>query len=174
MWSLGLKNPVWAPIFPESWAPWRWPVRAPPKYFLYGSGRFDYDKFRVWDTRIALAVGAGYEICKGDNWDLRGRLGFGFSRTDEVGKDGVVPEMQVGLEFGWTIIEGMTLSLRDAYIPDLADISEFRNLTDFGYRVDIGVVRGLSFKAGLENEYISNSPTKKNDLKYIASLAYDL
>jgi hypothetical protein len=36
--------------------------------------------------------------------------------------------------------------------------------------------RGLSLNVGLENEYISSSPfpTAKNDLKYIATLAYDL
>jgi hypothetical protein len=70
----------------------------------------------------------------------------------------------------------MSLNFSNYYTPDLQDMSEFRNITNVGYRIDIGAVRGLSFKVGMQNEYISNSPppTNKNDFKYIGTLAYEL
>lgn len=147
------------------------------KFFLYGNTRFDYDEFRDWDERIAAALGAGYGIYEDQRFDLVGRLGFGFSKnfgSTLSSDDDVVPEMQVGIEFGWTIIDGLTFKVGNVYMPNLGDISAFRNITDAVYRIDIGIVRGLSFNFGIENEYISNSPTKKNDLKYIGSLSYDL
>lgn len=148
------------------------------KFFLFANARFDYDTKRDWTERIAAGAGAGYQFYKDDRFDALGRLGFGFSKNfgSILGTDDVLAEMSVGVEFGWIIIEGMSLNLSNFYIPDLGDISEFRNITSLGSRIDLGLVRGLSFTIGMENEYISNSPapTKKNDFRYIANLAYDL
>jgi len=149
------------------------------KFFLFGNTRFDYDEFRSWDERITAGAGAGYEIWKTERIDLIGRLGFGFSKTFGSllsSDDDVKPEMLVGIEFGWTIVEGVRFTASNLYAPNLQDISEFRDITNVGIQVDIGVVRGLSLNAGIMNEYISDTPfpNEKNDLRYITTLAYDL
>ncbi len=72
------------------------------KYFAFASTRYDYDQFQAWDHRLNLAAGGGYSFIDGEKFDLRGRAGFGGTKTfGAQGDDEWVPEAVIGLESEW-------------------------------------------------------------------------
>lgn len=146
------------------------------KYFAFAASRYDYDQFQLWDHRINLSGGAGYSFLDGDEFDLRGRLGVGVTKTfGSPGDDEWVPEAVLGLETEWLPREGQKITAFTTFYPSLSDLGEFRNLTGADWSVAISEAAGLSLNLGVQNEYESDVPTgiEKNDLLYRAALLYD-
>lgn len=142
-----------------------------PWFFFLGS-RYDYDEFEAWEHRISGTAGIGYEFFERETWDLLGRLGAGVTRTFGSEKDWT-PEGVLGLEGSWQMNESVEFSAANTVLPALNDIGEFRNISRAGWTLDISHGRGLKLAAEILNEYDSQNPDKKNDLKYLGSLLYD-
>jgi putative salt-induced outer membrane protein YdiY len=146
------------------------------RYFVFLSGRYDYDQFEDWDHRLNLASGLGYSFIDTETFDLRGRGGFGVTKTfGSPGNDKWDPEAVIGVETEWVPTERQKLKAYDTFFPSLADTGEFRNLTGIDWTLAISDGLGLSLNLGLQNEYESDVEpgTEKNDLLYHASLLYD-
>jgi putative salt-induced outer membrane protein YdiY len=152
-----------------------WPV------FLFGQGRFDYDKFEAWDYRLAGALGVGYDLYDSDPFDLRARIGVGVSQTfgaeDPVfgtDTDEFRPEGLAGIEAVWRPRDGQTFSTAHTIYPDLAGFDAFRTLSTVDWIIEVSDWIPLALKLGLIYEYESDPPpdSKSSDLKYAASLLY--
>ena len=143
------------------------------RWFLFGAGRYDYDDFKAWDHRIAGSAGVGYELFESDFFELRSRVGFGFSQTFG-GETKTSGEMRVGLESLWNITEHQNLSLRGSYFPDLSHTPEFRTTATLEWNVALVDVTGLGLKIGLLHEYESDTLSASgHDLRYYGNLGYD-
>lgn len=145
------------------------------KYFAWGSGRYDFDSFQEWDHRLALSAGAGYAFIDGETFDLRGRAGFGGTKTfGSPGDDEWVPESVFGLEAEWLPAERQKLFAFTTFLPSLTD-GEFRNLSGVDWSLLLSDGPGFSLSLGVQNEYESEVPDgiEHNDLLYRAALLYD-
>jgi putative salt-induced outer membrane protein YdiY len=146
------------------------------KYFAFASTRYDYDQFQNWDHRLNLAGGAGYSFIDRDKFDLRGRAGFGGTKTfGSPGDDEWVPEAVLGLETEWLPADRQKLTAYTTFYPSLSDGGEFRSLSGVDWSLLISDGLGLSLNLGIQNEYESDVPAgiEKNDLLYRAALLYD-
>ena len=149
---------------------------AGEKYFAFASTRYDYDQFQSWDHRLNVAGGAGYSFLDGEKFDLRGRAGFGATKTfGAPGDDEWVPEAVLGIETEWLPAAGQKVTAFNTLYPSLSDGGEFRNLTGVDWSLAISSALGLSLNLGVQNEYESkvDPGIEKNDLLYRAALLYD-
>ena len=53
----------------------------------------------------------------------------------------------------------------------MTDWGQFRNVTDFEWKLALAFQKSLALKLGLHNEY-DTTETERNDLKYYAALAW--
>jgi hypothetical protein len=60
------------------------------------------------------------------------------------------------------------------HLPEEAPlIGNARSTPHAWYQLRLGIVEGLSLKAGLRNEYVSSQPGDNNTLNYYGNLGYD-
>jgi putative salt-induced outer membrane protein YdiY len=146
------------------------------RYFAFASTRYDYDQFQEWDHRLNVAAGGGYAFVDGEAFDLRGRLGFGGTKTfGSPGDDEWVPEALIGLEAEWLPLERQKVTAFTTFLPSLTDGGEYRNLSGVDWSLLLSDHVGLSLNLGVQNEYESDVPAgiERNDLLYRAALLYD-
>jgi len=142
------------------------------RWFLFGNTRYDYDEFKAWDHRIAVALGAGYDIFESDWLEIRGRTGVGYSQT-LGGEDESRPEGVAGLEALWNITEHQNFALRATIYPDFSDIPEYRTTSGADWNIDLVDVQGLGLKIGVLHEYESNTDSESgHDLRYYGNVSY--
>lgn len=143
------------------------------RWFFFGIGRFDYDQFKSWRTRLNGSGGVGYQFVKGERFELQGL--FGPSVTKEFNEDDFFVEALVGLEALWKIAPGHTLGLSNTIFPALNDLGEFRNLSSLAWKWKLMEDPGLSLVAAVDNEYESKveSGLKHYDVKYSTSIGID-
>ena len=142
------------------------------RFFLFATGRYDYDEFQSWENRIAGSAGLGYEFVKSKSFDLRGNLGPGFARTWGVEREWK-PEGVAGLLFVWRINGSQTLEGDTTYYPNFRRLPEFRLLSNASYSIGIGQIEGLSLKFGVKDEYNSETVGDNNNLKYLGNVVYE-
>lgn len=144
-------------------------------YFYFANGRYDYDQFQDWDSRVNAFGGAGYQFLKDDTWDWLGRVGLGGSQEfGGQGGDEFTAEALVGTDVGYTIGDGHGIEFSTTFFPSLEESGEFRNITTLDYVITIDRDKGLDLRMGIFNEYDSTAPAgnEKNDFNYYASLGW--
>lgn len=53
------------------------------KSWLFGSFRWDADKFGSYDPQLSLTAGYGYQLMKSEKHELKGEIGAGYRKLDE-------------------------------------------------------------------------------------------
>jgi len=142
------------------------------RFFLFATGRYDYDQFQSWENRVSASFGAGYDILRRSDFSLRGNIGGGLSRTWGTERKWK-PEGVVGAIASWKISDGQTLSGDATYYPNFNDLPEFRLIANAAYTIAVGQIEGLGLKFGVKNEYNSETEGDNNNLKYYGNLAYE-
>jgi putative salt-induced outer membrane protein YdiY len=142
------------------------------RWFVFGTGRYDYDDFKAWDHRIAISAGGGYEFFKADFFELRGRTGIGYSQTFGDEKESR-PEGRAGIEGIWNITEHQNFTFRGTFYPDFSDIPEYRTTAGADWNINLVDVQGLGLKIGFLHEYESQTASVSgHDLRYYGNVAY--
>jgi len=142
------------------------------KWFAFLSGNYKYDEFQAWDHRVIGAGGVGYDFLRDDTYTLSGRLGPGFTVTRGGGDDREDFNGVAALQGTWALYEGVDWSAEAGYFPVLNDMPDFRALGRTELKLAVGVIEGLSVKAGYSYEYDSQNE-ESNDRKYYGALVYD-
>ena len=146
------------------------------RWFRFAQGRYDWDDFEDWHSRVSGSGGSGYIFV--DHADLRiaGRLGLGLTQTYGGEDDELDPEGIVGFDSHWQINDRQTLELTNTLYLQLDEFGELRNLTSLAWLIKLDQFSGLDLKLGVDNEYesISAGDSRSNDLKYDLSLTWEL
>lgn len=145
-------------------------------WLVFAGGRLDVDEFKDWDYRVNADAGFGYEFINSDTFLLVGKSGLGFSQTFGDIDEEFTPEGSLGIETKWKISDFQELKFANTYFPSLDDLSEFRNVTNLDWVLDLNTFTGVALKLGLSNEHDStvDAGVDKNDFKYTVSLAWTL
>lgn len=143
-------------------------------WFFFGQGRFDYDRFQDYDSRLAANAGVGYSHIETDSLSVRTRYGLGAYR--EFGSDDtrINPEALIGGEVRWAVW-GQRFSLEADFFPELGDdTGEFRAIAMASWLVGLNGLNGIDLKLGAENEYRSQveGDVQRNDFRYYIALTY--
>jgi putative salt-induced outer membrane protein YdiY len=145
------------------------------KWFYFAEGRFDYDEFQSWEYRLSGFGGAGYELIKEEDRQLRLRAGLGLTKEFNSPNDDIRPEALFGVEYKHQLSDRQELALKSTIYPDLDDTGEFRTTSEASWSLLIDEKMGMSVNAGVFHEYQSKVGTgvDKNDLKVFAGLKFD-
>ena len=151
-----------------------WLIEDRPEFYWINL-KYEQDRFTGWEQRTSGFAGVGYEFIDDRDYTIIGRLGAGGQY--EAGQvNEFTPELLIALEGKWTINSDSSLRYYTYFYPSLDPaFSEFRNVSGLAYKISIDHAKGLSLKAGVENQYQSEvaQGTEKNDLKYYAALVLD-
>jgi putative salt-induced outer membrane protein YdiY len=141
-------------------------------WFYFATGGYDWDQFKDWDHRLRLGGGSGYQFYKSDTAEFATRHGLNNTYSIFPGQNNKYElELLLGLDWSWKINDHMSLNLVNTTYPALTDLGQFRNVTDFEWKLALAFQKSLALKLGLHNEY-DTTETEKNDLKYYAALAW--
>ncbi len=146
------------------------------RYFV--QGKYEFDEFQDWDSRISGFGGVGYEFIRpedqGPNISLVGRAGLGGSQTIGGTDEGFTPEGLLGLDFVWDIKDDHKFVATTELYPSLEEMGEFRWITNLGYEIMLDAEMNLFLKIGVEDRYDSNpgGSAKRNDIDYYATLGW--
>jgi putative salt-induced outer membrane protein YdiY len=145
-------------------------------WLVFATGRLDIDEFKDWDYRVNADAGVGYEFINSDKFLLVGKTGLGFNQTFGGEDEEFTPEGSLGVETKWKLSKFQQLKFSNTYFPHLEDFSEFRNVTNFDWTLDLNTFVGVALKLGLSNEHDStvDDGEDKNDFKYTVSLSWTL
>lgn len=145
-------------------------------WFAYAQGRYDWDKFKEWDYRLAASGGAGYVFLNDDRWHLAGRLGLGGNRTYGDPEETFTPEALLAFDAVWSISERESVDFNTTFYPNLDESGEYRNISAFNWKMKMTEAGSLAMKIGLVNEYDSLAPEgiDRNDFKYNLSLVWGI
>jgi len=145
-------------------------------WFAFAQSRYDWDKFKDWDYRLAASGGTGYEFINDGTWYLTGRFGLGGNKTFGDLEEVFTREAILAFNAAWTISERESVDFNTTFYPSLDESGEYRNISAFNWKMKMTDKGSLAMKIGLINEYDSLAPegTNKNDFKYNLSLVWGL
>ena len=146
------------------------------RWFRFGQGRYDWDDFEAWDSRITLSGGSGYHFVDRAGLRLAGRVGLGLTQTIGGKEDELDPEATVGVDANWQINPRQSLEFANNLALQLDQPGELRNLTSLAWLIKLDQFNGIDLKFGVNNEYESEpaGTSSTNDFKYNLSLTWQL
>ena len=146
------------------------------QWFRFARGRYDWNEFEDWDSRLSANGGAGYRFYSGNIFDLSGRTGLGTTQTFGGSEDGVEIEALLGADGDWQVNGTQRLEFANTLYFRMEDPGTFRNLTSLSWILKVDRLSGMDLKLGIENEYESRTAgdARANDLKYDFSLVWQI
>ena len=144
-------------------------------WFVFASGRVDFDDFQDWDYRGNAAVGVGYELIDTDTLTVRLRGGVGAVKEFGSDDEDVRPEGNVGGELKWQITPRQTFAAAVTAYPSFDEFGEVRARASADWTLKVDQADGVSLKVGVVDEYdsLADGDTDKNDFKYYGALVID-
>lgn len=149
-------------------------------WFVFGRAQYDNDSVQLWENRISVFGGPGYEFIKNDKYELLGRVGLGY--THEFGGDTPSDyddsrfEALIGIDGKWTIDPNQNIVYSVYYYPSLEDLDQGRVVSAIAYQADLWKAKGLGFRTGIEHtyEFITPGDDEHNNFKYFANILMKL
>ena len=143
-----------------------WKLGKSP-WTLYTKTELYYDEFKVFDLRLVLNGGLGYQWIKTDATSFATRLGAGASREFGGVDDDWAPEANIGLDYEHQLTKVQKLTATIDYYPEFGDFSSYRVVADIGWQLVIDAEANLSLKLGILDQYDSTpNGAEPNDLNY--------
>jgi len=140
----------------------------------WAQGKYEYDEFQVWDSRVSGAAGIGYEFINNDKHTLIGRLGFGGSQTYGDMDEDFRPEAVAAIDYTWAIKDGQKFAAGSEVLLDVSESENFRVNSYAQYEILLDAESNLTFKTGVANRYDSEpgGGAEKSDLEYYVTMGW--
>ena len=144
-------------------------------WFVFASGRVDFDDFQDWDYRGNATAGVGYELIDTDTLTVRLRGGVGAVKEFGSDDEDLRPEGSAGGELKWLITPSQTFAAAVTAYPSFDEFGEVRVRASADWTLKVDQADGVSLKVGVVDEYdsLADGGTDKNDLKYYGALVID-
>jgi len=99
-----------------------WLAKNESKVGWWLTARAEFDEFRDWDTRLQAHGGISYQFIKNKTTNLKGRTGFGGSRTFGSSDDEFRPEALVtGIDLSHRFNETMNVTAQTEFFLEVND-----------------------------------------------------
>mgnify|MGYP002624855412 CR=1 FL=1 len=148
---------------------------ADSPWFVFATGRVEWDDFQEWDDRVTAGVGAGRTLAEAPDHALRLRVGIQAIRESGSADESWRPEGSLGAEGHWQINAEQRIEGSTTYYPDLEETGERRIESALSWSIKLDNADNLRLKLGIKNEYDSHrtDPFDTNDFQYFAALLYE-
>ncbi len=140
--------------------------------YVFGSGRWDSDKFGAYDPQVTLTAGYGRELMKSEKHMLKGEIGAGYRRLEER-VSGDSSSEAIGrflLDDSWQVFTTSTWTNRL-----LVEAGADNTFTQFNSGLAVAMTDRFAIKLGFEvrNNSKVAPGTKKTDTTTTANLVYN-
>ena len=140
--------------------------------FLFGSLRYEDDRFAGFDQRTTEVIGYGYRVLNTDTMKLSLEAGAGARQTRNINSSDEDETIgRLGLDYSWKISKSATF--KENLFVESGNIN---TLSESVTELTVKVNRKLAMKLGLTVKNNSTVPvgTKNTDTKTAVTLVYDL
>ena len=139
-----------------------------PRWSIFYQVAYEWDRFKVFDYRIALHSGLAFEVFKLDDRFLKLRLGAGASREVGGTNNDWNPELQLGADWERQLTETLKLFATTDFYPNFEDFTDYRLNTNAGLEFVVDAERNINFRMFTFNRYDSTPEpgNVKNDVDY--------
>ena len=140
--------------------------------YLFGTARYEDDKFAPYDPVTTFAVGYGYEFLTGPVHELKGEFGVGYRMQEDAvtGEDEDGAIIRLRGDYIWHITDNVDL-FDTVLVEAGSDNTFFQN--NFG--VSVAINSALALKVGHEYRHNSDVPpgVDKTDTIISTNIVYN-
>jgi putative salt-induced outer membrane protein len=139
--------------------------------YLFGSLRYQDDRFSGYDRRTTEVLGYGHQYLKRPDMKLKGEFGVGARQTDNTDNtrsdEGI---LRVGLNYSWEITKTSSFK-EDIFVEHGEENTATESVTELTVKIN----SKLAMKLGVTVKDNSNPPVgiKNTDTKTAVTLVYD-
>ena len=147
---------------------------ANPNFTWFYMGSFEWDRFKSFDSRVALHTGIGIVFLEDDVRSLKGRIGAGASREFGGANDEWLPELQLGWDWERHLTERTKLYSNVDYFPNLENFADYRLNVRAGFETLLDEALDMRFSLFIFNRFDSTPGVgfEENDLEYGSALIF--
>jgi hypothetical protein len=144
-------------------------------------GSYDTDQFTDFNSRLAVAGGAAYQIRKDEEHDVTGRLGAGVSKKFGISRnvnpaappariksieDSLTYEALFGLDWAWTLSELSKFTFVSDLYPSINPSGEYRSVVRLAYENKFDADSAWFLKLGTDRFHDSDPGAGKRTSEY--------
>ncbi len=139
--------------------------------YLFGSLRYEDDRFSGYDQRTTEVFGYGHQFLKRDDMTLKGEFGLGARQTENT--DGTEQDegiIRVGLNYNWQITRTSSF-MENFFVEHGEENTATESVTELTVRIN----EKLAMKLGITVKNNSDPPVgiRNTDTKTAVTLVYD-
>ncbi|CAG1009400.1 hypothetical protein PHYC_03698 [Phycisphaerales bacterium] len=150
---------------------WLFPNRPWGVFVLGGA---EYDDSQDWDCRLSGFAGPSYRVVRTEHTEVKTRLGMGGSREFGGGRNEIVPEGLLGVDFEHRFDDRSRCFSTVELIPSLTEIPNYRVNAKAGYEILLDPKSKMNLKIGVEDRYNSDpGDSQRNSLEYFVTLGWN-
>jgi len=152
-----------------------WLATGESKVGWWVTARAEFDEFRDWDTRLQAHGGISYQFVKNKKTDLKGRTGFGGSRTFGSSNDEFRPEALVtGIDLSHRFNETMNVAAGTEFFLEINDETRrrFNNNVQWNILLDKESNMNLRFELSHQFDSKPGGNREENNLYFDVTLGW--
>ena len=136
--------------------------RLTGKSWLFGSFRWDADKFGSYDPQMSLTAGYGHQLMKSEKHELRGEIGAGYKKLEErvSGDSSSEAIARFLLDDAWQVFKTTLWTNRL-----LVEAGSSNTFTQFNTDMAISMTDRFAVKLGFEVRHNTDVPDDIEDSK---------
>ena len=144
-----------------------------PRWSIYFQTAYEWDRFKLFDYRIALHAGFAFEVFKEEDRLLNFRFGSGASKEVGGANEQWLPELQLGVDWERQLTDTVKIFLTSDFYPNYQDFSDYRLNTNAGVEFVVDADRDINFRVFTFNRYDSTpeAGNVENDIDYGMALS---
>lgn len=141
--------------------------------YIFGSLRWDADKFGAYDPQMTLTAGYGRQLMKSETHSLRGEIGAGYRKLEEreTGESSSEPIIRLLLDDSWQVLESTLWTNRL-----LVETGSDNTFTQFNTAAKVAMTDKLAISVGFEvrnNSKLPPGDSESTDTITTVNLVYN-
>lgn len=141
--------------------------------YVFGSLRWDADKFGAYDPQMTLTAGYGRQLMKSETHELKGEIGAGYRKLEEreTGESSSEPILRFLLDDSWQVLESTMWTNRL-----LVETGSDNTFTQFNTAAKVTMTDKLAISVGFEvrnNSKLPPGDSESTDTVTTVNLVYN-
>ena len=152
-----------------------WLAQGDSKIGWWVTARLEVDEFQAWDYRVQAHTGISYQFVKNEKTNLKGRTGFGGTRTYGLPEDEFRPEALVtGIDLSHRFNDTMNVEASTEYFLEVTEEARERFNNSVKWNILLDKESNMNLRLQLTHRYDSDPGRNKdpNDVFFDITLGW--
>lgn len=150
----------------------RWTNPQSP-WFLFATGRYQYNRLKVWEDRVGGYGGIGNNLIKADKFRLTAEAGLGGSYEFGTVEDFTPEAVFAAGAAAWSLTPRQELTFESRYFPNLEAFDEYRVEAELDWSLRLNAQTNTRLNLGVRREFENRiNRDDRDQTKYFAALQF--